>query len=144
VLTEGGSYFLAARFLDTDGQVLTSRSEVVFIAPEYPRLLAAAGDVQIDLSALSPLLREVSWPSTQMLVEDAQMRFHDFGRAPRDWRFLERQLTTARDFAHQLAAGEDPWRDRTGLLVRPTGRKVTPWPYALTCRTPTTRSVAAG
>ena len=87
----------------------------------------------IDLPALSPLLREVSWPSTQMLVEDAQMRFYDFGRAPRDWRFIERQLTTAREYAQKLAAGEDPWRDRTGLLVKAYRSEVddTLQPYGL-------------
>ncbi|HEX9203807.1 MAG TPA: hypothetical protein VF964_07580, partial [Vicinamibacteria bacterium] len=37
-----GSYFLAARFLDADGKPLATRSEIVFLTPEYPRLLAEA------------------------------------------------------------------------------------------------------
>ena len=60
----------------------------------------------------------MSLPSTEMLVEDAQMRWYDFGRAPRDWDFIKRQLETARDYAQQLAEGDDPWKDKTGLLVK--------------------------
>ena len=53
-----------------------------------------------------------------MLVEDAKMRWYDFGRAPRDWEYVKRQLTTAREYAQKLAKGEDPYQDRTGLLVK--------------------------
>ncbi len=113
-----GSYFLAARFLDGEGKHLTTRSEVVFIAPDYERLLAEAGEIKVDPSGQSPLVREVSVPSTQMLIEDARMRFYDFGRAPRDWSFIERQLRTAREYSRKLSQGEDPWKDKTGLLVK--------------------------
>jgi pimeloyl-ACP methyl ester carboxylesterase len=113
-----GSYFLAARFLDKEGQPLASRSEVVFVTPEYLRLLEAAGNIALAEPALTPLQREVSVPSTQMLVEDAQMRWYDFGRAPRDWQFIKRQLETARDYSRRLAEGQDPWKDTTGLLVK--------------------------
>jgi len=37
-----GQYLLAARFYGEDGAPLTTRSNVVFLTPEYPRLLAAA------------------------------------------------------------------------------------------------------
>ena len=37
-----GSYLLAARFADGEGRPLLTRSEIVFAAPEYPRLLAVA------------------------------------------------------------------------------------------------------
>ena len=56
-------------------------------------LRAAVGDLcEILVPHRPPLLAEVSLPSTQMLVEDAKMRFYDFGRAPRDWDFVKRQL----------------------------------------------------
>jgi pimeloyl-ACP methyl ester carboxylesterase len=113
-----GSYFLAGRFLDKDGQLLATRSEVVFVTSEYERLVREAGEVKLDLSSLGPLVREVSVPSTEMLVEDARMRWFDFGRAPRDWQFVKRQLETAREHARRLAAGEDPWKDKIGLLVK--------------------------
>jgi pimeloyl-ACP methyl ester carboxylesterase len=113
-----GSYFLAARFLDADGKPLATRSEIVFLTPEYPRLLAEAERVAIDKAALPPLMKEVSLPSVEMLVEDAKMRWYDFGRAPRDWEYVKGQLTTARAYAQKLAAGEDPYRDQAGLLVK--------------------------
>src|SRR3989442_4034570 len=107
-----GSYFLAARFLDAAGKPLATRSEIVFLTPEYPRLLAEAERVAIDKGALPPLMKEVSLPSVEMLVEDAKMRWYDFGRAPRDWEHVKRQLTTARAYAQKLAAREDPYRDQ--------------------------------
>ncbi len=128
-----GSYLLAARFRDADGKPLLTRSQIVFVAPDYSRLLAEAGEVRIDPPSLPPLLRDVSAPSTMMLVEDAQMRFHDFGRAPRDWEYVKRQLTTARDYARRLALGEDPYQDKTGLLVKAYRSEAddTLQPYAL-------------
>jgi pimeloyl-ACP methyl ester carboxylesterase len=113
-----GSYFLAARFFDADKKLLATRSEIVFLTQEYPRLLDAVEQIKIDLGALSPLMREVSLPSTMMLIEDAKMRWYDFGRAPRDWEYVKRQLTTARDYAQRLVSGEDPYKDKTGLLVK--------------------------
>src|SRR5260221_7100167 len=128
-----GSYFLAARFLDADGKPLGTRSEIVFLTPEYPRLLEAVEQTRIDVGGLTPLVRDVSGPSMMMLVEDAKMRWYDFGRAPRDWEYVKRQLTTAREYAQKLAKGEDPYQDRTGLLVKAYRSDVddTLQPYAL-------------
>ncbi len=128
-----GSYFLAARFLDADGKALGSRSEIVFVTPEYPRLLEAAQQTRIDVGGMTPLMREVSAPSTMMLIEDAKMRWYDFGRAPRDWEYVKRQLTMAREYAEALAKGEDPYKDRTGLLVKAYRSEAddTLQPYAL-------------
>ena len=128
-----GSYFLAARFLDADGKPLGTRSEIVFLTPEYPRLLGAVEQTRIDTAGLTPLLRDVSAPSMMMLVEDAKMRWSDFGRAPRDWEYVKRQLATAREYAQKLAKGEDPYQDRTGLLVKAYRSEVddTLQPYAL-------------
>jgi pimeloyl-ACP methyl ester carboxylesterase len=117
-----GSYLLAARFADGDGRPLLTRSEIVFAAPEYPRLLA---DAQAALTqagrsrdSLAPLLRDVSLPSVEMLLEDAQIRFSDFGRATRDWDYVKDRLETARRFADEIAAGRDPYRDRSGTMVK--------------------------
>jgi pimeloyl-ACP methyl ester carboxylesterase len=128
-----GSYFLAARFLDAEGNLLLARSDVVFVAPDYERRLAEAKGVAVDASRLPPLLREVSLPSTQLLVEDAQARFRDFSRAPRDWEFVKRQLETARDYSRRLAAGEDPYKDKTGVFVKAYRSEAddTLQPYAL-------------
>lgn len=128
-----GSYFLAARFLDSDGKPLGTRSEIVFLTPDYPRLLDAVEQMRIDMGGLTPLMREVSAPSMMMLVEDAKMRWYDFGRAPRDWEYVKRQLTMAREYAQALAKGEDPYKDRTGLLVKAYRSEAddTLQPYAL-------------
>jgi dienelactone hydrolase len=130
-----GQYLLAARFLGTDGALLATRSEVVFLAPAYPALLreAQAALERAKAVSLTPALREIALPSTEMLVEDAEMRWSDFGRAPRDWDFVRTQLETARGYADRLAAGEDPWMGRTGAFVKAYRSEVdgTLQPYAL-------------
>ncbi len=132
-----GQYLLAARFTGDDGQPLASRSNVVLVTPEYPRLLEAAQQAlaraRDKAPGLDPLLRDVSLPSTEMLVEDAEMRWSDFGQAPRDWGFVKRQLETARADAARIAAGEDPWKDRTGAFTKAYRSEVdgTLQPYGL-------------
>ncbi len=117
-----GQYLLAARFSGEDGRALATRSNVVLVTPEYPRLLEAA---QAALARARPasasadaVVRDISLPSTEMLVEDAEMRWSDFGQAPRDWEYVKRQLTEARAYADRLAAGEDPWKERTGAFTK--------------------------
>ena len=68
-----------------------------------------------------------------MLVEDAEMRWSDFGQAPRDWDFVKRQLETAKAYADRLAAGEDPWKARTGAFTKAYRSEVdgTLQPYGL-------------
>ncbi len=130
-----GQYLLAARFSGEDGQALGSRSNVVWVTPEYPRLLEAAraalGGARPAATAAD--LREISLPSTEMLVEDAEMRWSDFGQAPRDWDFVKRQLETAKAYADRLAAGEDPWKGRTGAFTKAYRSEVdgTLQPYGL-------------
>jgi poly(3-hydroxybutyrate) depolymerase len=130
-----GQYLLAARFSGEDGAALASRSNVVFVAPEYPRRLEAARAAleRARKAATSADRREVSLPSTEMLVEDAEMRWSDFGQAPRDWDFVKRQLETARTYADRLAAGEDPWKGRTGAFTKAYRSEAdgTLQPYAL-------------
>jgi poly(3-hydroxybutyrate) depolymerase len=117
-----GRYFLAARFLGPDDTLLVTRSDVVFLAPDYPRLRAAAEEALEGLraraDALDAIQREVSLPSTEMLVENAVMRWEDFGHAPRDWEYVRAHLATAAEYARRLAEGDDPWRHRTGAFVR--------------------------
>jgi len=130
-----GSYFLAARFLGKDGPLLATRSEVVFLSPAYPHLLgnARAALDRAQKASLTPEMREISLPSTEMLVEDAEMRWSDFGRASRDWEFVRKQLETASAYADRLAAGDDPWKGRTGAFVKAYRSEVdgTLQPYAL-------------
>ena len=117
-----GQYLLAARLSGEDGQALATRSNVVLVTPQYPRLLEAAqaalARARQKVTTADALVREVSLPSTEMLVEDAEMRWSDFGEAPRDWDFVKRQLETARTYADKLAAGEDPWKERAGAFTK--------------------------
>jgi hypothetical protein len=78
-------------------------------------------------------VREVSLPSVEMRVEDAKMRFYDFGRAPRDLDFVKGNLEAARAEAEHLAAGEDPYKDRAGTFTKAYRSAVddTLQPYAL-------------
>ena len=114
-----GQYLLAARFTGEDGQPLATRSNVVLVTPEYPRLLEAAqaalARAREKAAGLDPLLREVSLPSTEMLVEDAEMRWSDFGQAPRDWEL--REARTSRRPRVRRAAGR-----RRGPLEGPDRR----------------------
>jgi pimeloyl-ACP methyl ester carboxylesterase len=132
-----GQYFLAAKFTDAEEKTLVTRSEIVTIAPEYPGLLAAAEAAVAKAAAkkagFSPLVREVSLPSVEMRVEDAKMRFYDFGRAPRDLDFVKSNLEAARAEAEKLAGGEDPYKDRAGVFTKAYRSAVddTLQPYAL-------------
>ena len=132
-----GQYFLAAKFEDASGKALATRSEIVTIVPEYPGLLAAAeaavAKAVAKKAGQSPLVREVSLPSVEMRVEEAKMRFYDFGRAPRDSDFVKASLEAARAEADRLAAGEDPYKDRAGVFTKAYRSAVddTLQPYAL-------------
>jgi predicted esterase len=135
---EAGDYLLTARFRSADGQSLASRGDVVFLTPEYPRLLEAAqaalARARERAAGFDPSLREVSLPSTEMLVEDAEMRWSDCeDQSPRDWRYVRTNLETARAYADRLAAGEDPWKGRTGAFTKAYRSEVddTLQPYAL-------------
>lgn len=133
-----GEYLLSVRFTSPDGQPLATRGDIVLVTPEYPRLLEAAqaalARAREKAAGLDPLLREVSLPSTEMLVEDAQMRWSDCeDQSPRDWRYVRTNLETAREYAERLAKGEDPWQGRTGAFTKAYRSEVdgTLQPYAL-------------
>jgi len=66
----------------------------------------------------SDLLREVSLPSIERLVEDADLRRATPTVPDRDGRFVRDTLKTARAYADRLAAGQDPYRTATGVLVK--------------------------
>jgi pimeloyl-ACP methyl ester carboxylesterase len=115
-------YFFVARFLDADGKHLVTRSEVVFITPEYPGLRAEAQAAikraaERNAAAKSDVFG-ISFSSVEMMLEDAEIRWHDFGEMRRDWGYIREQLRLAKSYADQLAAGRDPYRTRTGAFVK--------------------------
>ncbi len=117
-----GEYFLAGGFLEPDGNWLMTRSEIIFITPEYLPLHAAAEEAiraaAWRLGSAGSLLRSTSLPSVEMLLEDAERRWYDFGQAHRDWGFVKNNLEEARWSADQLMAGKDPFAGKTGVFIK--------------------------
>ncbi len=66
----------------------------------------------------SALLREVTLPSIERLVEDADLRRATPTDPPRDQRFVRETLKTARAYADRVAAGDDPYRTASGVVVK--------------------------
>ncbi|HMC93131.1 MAG TPA: prolyl oligopeptidase family serine peptidase, partial [Polyangia bacterium] len=94
-------------------------------ADEVPALLGAAvaaiarARAKVAGAAANPeILREVTLPSIERLVEDADLRRASITVPARDREFVRKSLETARAFADRVAAGEDPYRTATGEMVK--------------------------
>jgi poly(3-hydroxybutyrate) depolymerase len=79
------------------------------------------------------VLRDVTLPSIERLIEDADARRASVTVPERDLAFVRSTLATARAYADRLAAGEDPYRTATGMMVKayPAEWDGTLQPYAL-------------
>ena len=66
----------------------------------------------------SAVLRQVTLPSIERLVEDADLRRASVTVPARDEAFVRETLKTARDYADRLARGGDPYRTATGEMVK--------------------------
>jgi predicted esterase len=78
-------------------------------ALERARARAAAG---------SPVVRDVTLPSIERLIQDADARAASVTVPERDQAFVRATLETARAYADRLAAGDDPYRTATGVVVK--------------------------
>jgi poly(3-hydroxybutyrate) depolymerase len=78
----------------------------------------ARARAHLGTAARAEILREVTLPSLERLVEDADLRAASITAPARDWDFVRGNLETARAFADRVAAGEDPYRTATGELVK--------------------------
>lgn len=87
---------------------------------QRPAAVAALERARTRLSSLDDVARTISFPSVEMLIEDADRRFSTVTKPARDYAFVERQLQTARAYAERLDDGADPYRDRgiTGMVVK--------------------------
>jgi hypothetical protein len=110
---------------------------VIFITPEYTRLRAGAekavaGAVE-RLANADLKLRRISLPLVEMMIEEANMRWDDFGQAQRDWPFVKLRLETAARFANKLAERNDPFHNQTGVFIKAyrSGLDDTLQPYPL-------------
>ncbi|HXJ20920.1 MAG TPA: prolyl oligopeptidase family serine peptidase [Polyangia bacterium] len=66
----------------------------------------------------SVVAREVTLPSIERLVEDADLRRASPTVPQRDEAFVRETLKTARAYADRVAAGQDPYRTATGRMVK--------------------------
>jgi predicted esterase len=66
----------------------------------------------------SEVVREVTLPSIERLVEDADLRRASVTKPARDNAFVTDTLGTARAYADRVAKGDDPYRAATGELVK--------------------------
>jgi predicted esterase len=82
------------------------------------REAALAAIARAWAAARTDLTREVTLPSIERLVEDADLRRASVTAPARDWDFVRKTLETARAYADQVAAGGDPYRLATGELVK--------------------------
>ena len=81
----------------------------------------------------SEVVREVTLPSIERLVEDADLRRASITKPARDEAFVRDTLATARAYAERVAKRDDPYRTATGELVKAyrAGWDGTLQPYAL-------------
>ena len=81
----------------------------------------------------SEVVREVTLPSIERLVADAELRRASITKPARDEAFVRDTLVTARAYADRVAKGDDPYRTATGELVKAyrAGWDGTLQPYAL-------------
>ncbi|HEX3904145.1 MAG TPA: prolyl oligopeptidase family serine peptidase [Polyangia bacterium] len=82
------------------------------------RVVALAALVRARAAGGSDVVREVTLPSIERLVEDADLRRASITKPARDEAFVRDTLTTARDYAGRVAKGDDPYRTATGELVK--------------------------
>ncbi len=66
----------------------------------------------------SEIVREVTLPSLERLVEDADLRRAKITNPARDNAFVRDTLATARAYAERVVKGDDPYRTATGELVK--------------------------
>jgi poly(3-hydroxybutyrate) depolymerase len=78
----------------------------------------AAARATVARPAASAVAREVSVPSVERLLEDADLRRASVTNPERDLAFVRKNLATARAYAERLAAGDDPYRTATAMVVK--------------------------
>ena len=97
------------------------------------RTAALAALTRARAAGGSDVVREVTLPSIERLVADADLRRASITKPARDEAFVRDTLATARAYADRVAKGDDPYRTATGELVKAyrAGWDGTLQPYAL-------------
>jgi pimeloyl-ACP methyl ester carboxylesterase len=88
------------------------------VGPLRAAAVGALGAAKVKAGAASEVIRAITLPSIERLIEDADLRAASITQPERDWAFVRRSLETARAHADQVAGGADPYRTATGMLVK--------------------------
>jgi poly(3-hydroxybutyrate) depolymerase len=92
-------------------------------APATVASLRAAADAAIVKAKAravtgTAVVNDITLPSIERLLEDADARAAKVTVPGRDAEFVRKNLETARMYATQVAAGEDPYRGATGMVIK--------------------------
>ncbi|HEY4393935.1 MAG TPA: prolyl oligopeptidase family serine peptidase [Polyangia bacterium] len=82
------------------------------------RAAALAAIAKARAAGGSAVVREVTLPSIERLVEDADLRRASVTKPARDEAFVRDALVTAKAYADRVAKGDDPYRAVTGEVVK--------------------------
>jgi pimeloyl-ACP methyl ester carboxylesterase len=66
----------------------------------------------------SAVVREITLPSIERLIQDADARAASITVPERDQAFVRANLELARAYADRVSAGDDPYRTATGMIVK--------------------------
>lgn len=80
--------------------------------------LAALEAARARAGSASAVVRDITLPSIERLIEDADLRAANITAPERDHAFVLQNLGTARAYADRVAAGEDPYRTASGMVVK--------------------------
>jgi len=85
-----------------------------------PRAAASAAfeRARTRAASASAVVRDITLPSIERLIQDADIRAGSITVPERDQAFVRANLETARAYAERVAAGDDPYRAATGMIVK--------------------------
>ena len=80
--------------------------------------VAALERARARAASASAVVRDITLPSIERLIQDADIRAGSITVPERDQAFVRANLETARAYADRVAAGDDPYRAATGMIVK--------------------------
>ncbi|MFC1562729.1 prolyl oligopeptidase family serine peptidase [candidate division KSB1 bacterium] len=115
-------YIFAAKFYDAEGRWIFSKSDIIFISSEYPKLLEQAkrkvSEAANSIKDSNYMLKEVSLPSLEMIIKDAEIRWATFRKEDEDMYDIRNMLNEAMKLSEVLKNGRDPFESSRGGFVK--------------------------
>ena len=115
-------YVLAAKFYDSVGKYFLSKSDIIFISSEYPKIL---NETKKKISETANSIKDSEWiikeaclPSIEMIVKDAEIRWATLRKEDEDWYDIKNMLNKAMEFAEILKNGKDPFKEIRGPFIK--------------------------